>query len=175
MAIPDTLAARLIETIKENNLGGSFVMLGRQRWVGKRRKRSAALFEGIYIREHYNYDYTSYDQNQVDESVFHNPALFESHDTSRDIDINYSSSIFLILALSKELQNRGYSEADAFTAILNGFLTIHPQDETWEHDFSSFFGLTVEEFYATLPSYSGQTNNELLPSSTLILEQIFTD
>ena len=50
MAIPDTLAARLIETIKENNLGGSFVMLGRQRWVGKRRKRSAALFEEILER-----------------------------------------------------------------------------------------------------------------------------
>lgn len=136
---------------------------------------SAALFEGIYIREHYNYDYTSYDQNQVDESVFVSPALFESHDTSRDIDINYSSSIFLILALSKELQNRGYSEADAFTHILKDFLAIHPQDETWEHDFSSFFGLTVDEFYATLPSYSGQTNTELLPSSTLTLEQIFTD
>ena len=136
---------------------------------------SAALFEGIYIREYYNYDYTSYDQNQVDESVFSNPALFESHDTSRDIDINYSSSIFLILALSKELQNRGYSEADAFTNILNGFLTIHPQDETWKDDFSNFFGLTVDEFYATLPSYSGQTNTELLPSITLTLEQIFTD
>jgi SAM-dependent methyltransferase len=45
MAIPDTLAARLIETVKENDLSGKFVMLGRQRWVGKRRKRSAALFE----------------------------------------------------------------------------------------------------------------------------------
>ena len=47
MAIPDTLAARLIETVKENDLSGSFVMLGRQRWVGKRRKRSAALFEEV--------------------------------------------------------------------------------------------------------------------------------
>lgn len=45
MAIPDTLAARLIETVKENDLSGAFVMLGRQRWVGKRRKRSAALLQ----------------------------------------------------------------------------------------------------------------------------------
>lgn len=45
MAIPDTLATRLIETVKENDLQGSFLMLGRQRWIGKRRKRSAALFE----------------------------------------------------------------------------------------------------------------------------------
>lgn len=47
MAIADTLASRLIETIKENDLNGSFLMLGRQRWVGKRRKRSAALFEEV--------------------------------------------------------------------------------------------------------------------------------
>lgn len=45
MAIPDTLATRLIETVKDHNLSGDFVMLGRQRWVGKRRKRSAILFE----------------------------------------------------------------------------------------------------------------------------------
>ncbi|MFP7569479.1 methyltransferase [Marivita sp. S2033] len=45
MALPDTLAARLIETVKDNDLSGSIAMLGRQRWVGKRRKRSAALFE----------------------------------------------------------------------------------------------------------------------------------
>ncbi|WP_439524119.1 class I SAM-dependent methyltransferase [Marivita sp.] len=52
MAIPDTLAARLIETVKQNDLSGAFAMLGRQRWVGKRRKRSAALFEktlGTYL------------------------------------------------------------------------------------------------------------------------------
>lgn len=47
MAIPDTLAARLIETVKENDLSGKFVMLGRQRWVGKRRKRSALLLEQV--------------------------------------------------------------------------------------------------------------------------------
>lgn len=45
MAIPDTLASRLIETVKDNDLSGDFVMLGRQRWVGTRRKWSAALFK----------------------------------------------------------------------------------------------------------------------------------
>jgi SAM-dependent methyltransferase len=47
MAIPDTLAARLIETVKENDLSGRIAMLGRQRWVGKRRKRSAKLLEDV--------------------------------------------------------------------------------------------------------------------------------
>lgn len=45
MAIPDILAVRIIEYVKQNDLSGNVVMLGRQRWVGKRRKRSAVLFE----------------------------------------------------------------------------------------------------------------------------------
>ena len=45
MAIPDTLAARLIETTKENALGGRFLMLGRQRWVGARKGKAAALLK----------------------------------------------------------------------------------------------------------------------------------
>lgn len=45
MAIPDTLAARLIETVKQHDLSGSFLMLGRQRWIGTRRGASAKLLE----------------------------------------------------------------------------------------------------------------------------------
>lgn len=45
MAIPDTLAARLIETTRLNGLSGAFVMLGRQRWVGARRGASADLLD----------------------------------------------------------------------------------------------------------------------------------
>ncbi len=47
MSIPDTLAARLIETVLENGLSGKMVMLGRQHWVGSRRKRSAKLFSKV--------------------------------------------------------------------------------------------------------------------------------
>lgn len=45
MAIPDTLAAHLIETTKTNALGGAFLMLGRQRWIGSRRGKSAKLLQ----------------------------------------------------------------------------------------------------------------------------------
>jgi SAM-dependent methyltransferase len=45
MAIPDTLAARLIETTKDNDLGGKFLMLGRQRWIGTRKGKSALLLK----------------------------------------------------------------------------------------------------------------------------------
>jgi SAM-dependent methyltransferase len=43
MGIPDTCAARLIETVRENGISGDMVMLGRQRWTGPRRKQSAKL------------------------------------------------------------------------------------------------------------------------------------
>lgn len=45
MALPDILAARLIQTVKTHDLGGRMVMLGRQRFVGRRRKRSAQIFD----------------------------------------------------------------------------------------------------------------------------------
>lgn len=45
MAIPDTLAARLIETTKTHNLGGRFLMLGRQRWIGTRKGKAAQLLK----------------------------------------------------------------------------------------------------------------------------------
>ncbi|MBO9407705.1 methyltransferase domain-containing protein [Shimia sp. R9_1] len=45
MAIPDTLAVRLMNVVGDHELGGDFLMLGRQRWVGSRRKRSARLFQ----------------------------------------------------------------------------------------------------------------------------------
>ncbi|WP_299425006.1 methyltransferase domain-containing protein [uncultured Shimia sp.] len=44
MAIPDTLAMRIMNVVCDNDLGGDFLMLGRQRWMGSRRKRSAAMF-----------------------------------------------------------------------------------------------------------------------------------
>ncbi|MCW9044037.1 MAG: class I SAM-dependent methyltransferase [Pseudopelagicola sp.] len=45
MAISDILAVRILEYVKENDLSGNLVMLGRQRWVGRRRKRSAEMFD----------------------------------------------------------------------------------------------------------------------------------
>ncbi len=45
MAISDILAVRILEYVKENDLSGNVVMLGRQRWVGRRRKRSAEMFD----------------------------------------------------------------------------------------------------------------------------------
>lgn len=45
MALPDTLLARLIEAVHEHRLDGDFIMLGRQRWVGSRKGKSAKLLK----------------------------------------------------------------------------------------------------------------------------------
>jgi SAM-dependent methyltransferase len=50
MALPDTLAARLIQTTFEHKLAGRFLMLGRQRWVGTRKGKAAALFADTIAR-----------------------------------------------------------------------------------------------------------------------------
>lgn len=47
MALPDTLMARLIETTFDNGLGGRFAMLGRQRFIGSRKGKSARYFNEI--------------------------------------------------------------------------------------------------------------------------------
>lgn len=52
MALPDILLTRLIEVVKEHDLGGNFLMLGRQRWVGSRKGKSAKLFR-LAIKEHF--------------------------------------------------------------------------------------------------------------------------
>ncbi|MEO0946455.1 MAG: methyltransferase domain-containing protein [Pseudomonadota bacterium] len=44
MALPDTLAARLIETTFEHKLSGRLLMLGRQRWIGSRKGKAATFF-----------------------------------------------------------------------------------------------------------------------------------
>lgn len=50
MAIPDTLAARLIETTFDNKLGGRLLMLGRQRWIGTRKGKAATLLADTIAR-----------------------------------------------------------------------------------------------------------------------------
>lgn len=66
----------------------------------------AASFESLYIQQYYSYNYFKVDQNRVDISVINNPEIFEKFSTSNMVDSNYSSSVFMFLALVKELQKR---------------------------------------------------------------------
>ena len=79
---------------------------------------SAASFESIYIQQHYNENYFLSAQDQVDPAATKNPAIFESYN-SHGKDTNYSSSVFLVLLVSKELQLLGHSESQAFRLIFN--------------------------------------------------------
>lgn len=110
MAIPDTLAARLIETVKDNNLGGKFAMLGRQRWVGKRRKRSAALFEAVLAKHlpGITEENLTNPDNQYSETFFEKLG-FSSVDS---VDLSDFEGASIIQDLSAELPKKLESKFD---------------------------------------------------------------
>ena len=131
---------------------------------------SAASFESIYIQNYYNYNYFN-EQNHVDSSVTTDPSVFESYD-SNNIDINYSSSVFMTLALVKELISLNSSEEDAFKLIYKDFMLAEATNQNWEEKFESLFNIQVSDFYERLKSYPVNIN-AVLPSNSLTLEQIF--
>ena len=133
----------------------------------------AAAVEGMYIQQYYGFDYITNDQNQVNTAVFSTPSKYEAHSTSQGIDTNYSSSVFMVLVLAKELQLMGHSEAEAFKLIFKDYMATQPQDSNWKNKFASTFGLTVDAFYAKLATYTGQDNSNVSPTNTLKLQQIF--
>ena len=131
---------------------------------------AAASFESIYIRNYYNYNYFS-DQSSVDTMVTTDPSVFESYD-SNDMDINYSSSVFMTLVLSKELIKLNYSEENAFKLIYKDFMLAEATNLNWETTFESVFNITVSDFYESVKTYPVDIN-EVLPSDSLTIEQIF--
>tara|TARA_B110000438_G_scaffold272486_1_gene291202 strand:+ start:64 stop:879 length:816 start_codon:yes stop_codon:yes gene_type:complete len=133
----------------------------------------AAVVEGMYTKQYYGKNYTAESQNYVHSDVFTSPTKFESHNTSRDIDTNYSSSIFLVLVLAKELQKSGLAEAKSFQLILRDYMAADPNKDTWETLFTETFNMTLDEFYAKLPNYNGKKNSDVLPTATLKLQDIF--
>ena len=131
---------------------------------------SAASFESIYIQNYYNYNYFN-EQNYVDSMVTTDPNIFESYN-SNNIDINYSSSVFMTLVLVKELISLSHSEKNAFKLIYKDFMLSEATNQNWENKFESVFGITVNDFYNSIKTYPVDIN-EVLPSDTLIIEEIF--
>ena len=134
----------------------------------------AATFESLYIQQHYSYNYFKDAQTSVDIAAINNPSIFEKYSGSQEKDINYSSSVFMFLALSKELQNTGLTESDAFELILKEYWTKNPTDGNWKVKFRETFGFSVDQFYSTLKSYTNDINT-VLPSEDLKLESIYID
>ena len=131
---------------------------------------AAASFESIYIQNNYNYNYFSA-QSHVDTMVTTDPSVFESYD-SYEMDINYSSSVFMTLVLAKELIKLNYSEEEAFKLIYKDFMLAEATNLNWETIFESVFNITVSDFYESVKTYLVDIN-EVLPSDSLTIEQIF--
>jgi hypothetical protein len=76
--------------------------------------------------------------------------------------------------LAKELQLSDVTEEKSFQLILQDYMMANPNKETWKALFAEAFNMTLDQFYAELPSDVGLKNADVLPTSTLTLEDIFS-
>tara|TARA_S200000501_G_scaffold52910_1_gene43063 strand:- start:6183 stop:7214 length:1032 start_codon:yes stop_codon:yes gene_type:complete len=134
---------------------------------------AATTFESMYIQNYYNYNYFLNDliYTEIDESVYSNPNIFEDY-SSNSVDINYTSSTFMVLVLAKELMNLGHSEEDAFKMIFEEFMLTGAKNSDWQNYFIATFGFSVNEFYDSIQTYPLNLEN-VIPSSSISLQQIF--
>ncbi|CAI8279925.1 MAG: Uncharacterised protein [Owenweeksia sp. TMED14] len=143
----------------------------------------ATTIESMYIQQYYNYNYFKWDINDVNIAVVNTPSIYETYAASSDKDRNYSSSVFMLLALSKELQKLNYSEEEAFKMIFKDFWLPNPTDGNWKSNFEDIFSITVPDFYQSLSNYDLNADgtidstdlNSVLPSETILLQDIFTN
>ena len=133
---------------------------------------SAAAFESLYIQENYGINY--FDEGQawgVEADVLSNPASYEYYSKQ---DNNYANSVFMILALVKELESVGFSTEKAFKSIFKVFWEQDPKNSDWKTKFEETFTVDIDTFYASLASYS--TDMSLIyPSSTITVQNIIND
>lgn len=132
----------------------------------------AATFESIYIQQFYSSNYFLEAQNEVNIAVIDNPKIFETFDASSNEDINYASSVFMFLALSKEIQKNNYTEEESLRLIFKEFWSLNPNNNNWKEKFSDLFGFSVDTFYTNLKGYSPEIEN-VLPKETIKIENIF--
>ena len=134
---------------------------------------AATTIESIYIQDYYDYNYfiNELAYANISNSVHTNPSIFESYN-SNNIDVNYTSSVFMILTLAKELIELGHSEEDAFKMIFKEFMLTGAKNSNWENFFLDTFGFSVDNFYDILQTYTLNLEN-VIPSSSLSFQQIF--
>ena len=111
---------------------------------------AASSFESLYTQQYYNINYFKRDQNHVNIAVVNKPEIFESYLLPGEEDINYSGSVFMVLALVKELKKLDFTEEDAFKLIYKDFWTKNPNFYNWKKVFQEVFNITLENFYLSL-------------------------
>ena len=134
---------------------------------------AATTFESIYVKNYYDYNYfiNELSHTSINNFVHTDPSIFEDY-SSNNIDTNYTSSVFMILILAKELIELGHTEEDAFKMIFKNFMLSGANNSNWENFFADTFGFTVDDFYTSLQSYVLDLE-DVVPSSSLSLQQIF--
>ena len=134
---------------------------------------TATTFESMYVQNYYDYNYFLNDLIYTDlsDNIHTNPSIFENY-SSNNIDINYTSSVFMVLVLAKELIDLGHSEENAFKMIFKEFMLTGAKNSNWENYFLDIFGFSVNDFYESLQLYTLDLE-DVIPSSSLSLQQIF--
>ena len=134
---------------------------------------TATTFESMYVQNYYGYNYFLNDLVYTDlsDNIHTNPSIFEDY-SSNNIDINYTSSVFMVLALAKELIDLGHSEENAFKMIFEEFMLTGAKNSNWENYFLDIFGFSVNDFYESLQLYTLDLE-DVIPSSSLSIQQIF--
>lgn len=133
----------------------------------------AATLESLWIQQTFGYNYF-YDQNQHNaQMAIESPELYETWTDAEDR--NYSNSVFIFLALVKEIQLRNnIDEISAFKKVYVDWWSYEGEELTKEEQFELIFGFSMESFYASLSNYSPEIQS-VLPSETITLEEIFED
>ena len=133
---------------------------------------SAAAFESLYIQENYGINY--FEEGLawgVEADVLSDPASYEFYSKQ---DNNYANSVFMVLALVKELENVGFSPEKAFQSIFKVFWEQDPKNSDWKTKFEETFTIDIDTFYSSLATYS--TDMSLIyPSSTITVQNIIND
>jgi hypothetical protein len=147
----------------------------------------AKVFEELYVSE--NYGGGEFDRNlfPVIATALGNPSDFGLYErdggaVGGESDMNYNTSAFMLLALAKELQERqGLTEAESLGLVLKA-----PAPRGSETPFLDVFGMSLEDFYASLAQYpavaSGEDSFEgtvvdasvVMPSKGLTLKEILS-
>ena len=135
----------------------------------------AASFESLYIQQYYDFNYFYDAQANIDVAVTSTPEIYESYDSNGPKDQNYASSVFMVLALVKELQKQGVSEEKAFRMVYKDFWEKNADKNNWKTAFKELFNIEVNDFYNILKDGKSYniTITDVMPSSNLKLENIF--
>jgi hypothetical protein len=132
----------------------------------------ATTLAALYSQQFYNKNDFLNNRTKVTNNAINSPHLFEEYGEPEN---NYSDSVFIFLALVKELQKRNnISEIEALKKVLVEYWKSDREGATRELLFEEVFGFSLNSFYESLKSYTPDINT-VLPSENIRLEEIFEE